>query len=92
MDLAFFSNGGNSATVYDIEAFLIEQCSDLEEMGLDFTNSAEQKRLLSNIDTLFRNTRSQDQSMDAPHHQCDDHEVECKEMYGKLQIFQAAPF
>lgn len=54
------NRGSNTTTVYDVEAYLIEQWSNIEDISLDWSNSADQRRTLSAIDNTFRNNRSPD--------------------------------
>ncbi len=48
----------NASSVYDVEAFLVEQWCNLEEISMDWNNSSEQKRVLSSIDNIFRSNKT----------------------------------
>jgi hypothetical protein len=53
--------GSTTTTVYDVEAYLIEQWCHIEEMTLDWNpSSSDQRRILSAIDNTFRNNKSPD--------------------------------
>jgi hypothetical protein len=54
-------NRGSPTTVYDVEAYLIEQWCHIEEMTLDWNpSSSDQRRILSAIVNTFRNNKSAD--------------------------------
>jgi hypothetical protein len=54
------NRASNTTTVYEAESYLVEQWSNLEEISLDWTNSADQRRLISAIDNTFRNNKNPD--------------------------------
>lgn len=54
------NKGSNTSTIYEVEAYLIEQWCNLEQLSLDWSNPSEQKRILSAIDNSFRNNKNPD--------------------------------
>lgn len=59
------NRGSNTTTVYDVEAYLIEQWCNIEEISFDWSSpsssaSADNRRVLSAIDNTFRNNKSPD--------------------------------